>query len=258
MSCRCLLCAMEGHLAAKFAGPAGRETYRQFAVFSPTLSTFAAASELISSLHSKQIAANGNPSKDKILAELLSRVTTNEWSTISQELLLWAFVPMLHRTSRQVALRFPGLMSDDVSQHIVAALLASFDSAEFVGRSSHLAFAVARLLRRNAFAWAEREMRDAIAGLGRIETLEYATHADGSQPIEREALLGHFLERCHRHGVLSEEDLELLIQFRLDELPSAEYSNAVRQRMKRLIAKLRRAARRPRRTKVDTRQLRLF
>jgi hypothetical protein len=258
MSCRCLLCAMERHLAAKFAGPAGRETYRQFAVFSPALSSFAAASELISSLHSEQTTANGNSSKDKIFADLLSRVTANEPSAVSQELLLWAFVPMLHRISRQVVLRSPGLMPDDVSQHIVTALLASLDSAEFVGRTSHLAFAVARLLRRNAFAWAEREMRGAMAGLGTIEALESATDTDGPQPIERGAFLRHFLDRCHRHGVLSEEDLQLLIHFKLDELPNAEYSNASRQRMKRLLAKLRRAARRPRHTKVDTRQLRLF
>jgi hypothetical protein len=258
MSCRCLLCVMERHLAAKFAGPAGREIYQEFATFSPTLSTFGAASDLISSLHSEQSGANGNPSKDKILAELLCAAASDGPSAISKELLLWAFVPMLHRISRQVVLRSPGLLPEDVSQHVVTALLESFGSPEFVGRSSHLAFAVARLLRRNAFVWAVREMRGAMAHLGGIETLERATSSDAPQPIERVALLRHFLDRCRRHGVLSGEDLELLAQFKLDELPSPEYSNAYRQRIKRLLAKLRRAAGRRRPRKVDARQLRLF
>jgi hypothetical protein len=41
-------------------------------------------------------------------------------------------------------------------------------------------------------------------------------------------------------------------------LPSAEYSNASRQRMKRLLVKLRRAAGRTPQRKADVRQLRLF
>jgi hypothetical protein len=205
-----------------------------------------------------QMEGNGTPSKDAILAELLRGTTANGRSATSQELLLWAFVPMLHRISRQVITRSPTLASDDVAQHVVTALLESFGSPEFAGRDSHLAFAIARLLRRNAFAWAERETRAGIHGFGGMDSLERASHGAGSQPIERPAFLHHFLDRCRQRGVLSAEDLELLVQFKLDELPSAEYSNASRQRMKRLLAKLRLAARQPRRAKFDDRQLRLF
>jgi hypothetical protein len=145
-----------------------------------------------------------------------------------------------------------------VAQHLVAALLESFGSAEFVGRDSHVAFAVARLLRRNAFAWAERESRSALYGFGASESLERTPDGHGPQPIERAALLRHFLDRCRQRGVLAGEDLELLVQFKLGELPDADCSNASRQRMKRLLAKLRLAARRPRRPRFDDRQLRLF
>jgi hypothetical protein len=258
MSCRCLLCLMERHLTEQFAGRAGRETYRQFATPSAALSTFPTASELICFLHTQQSAGNGSPSKDRILAELLRGATGNGCSATSQELLLWAFVPMLHRISRQLLTRSPRLAADDVAQHLVTALLESFGSPEFVGRESHLAFAIARLLRRNAFAWAERESRGAVSGFAELDALERTPHGDGPQPIERAALLRHFLKRCRQRGVLSGEDLELLVQFKLDEFPSAEYSNASRQRIKRLLVKLRRAARRPRRRKFDDRQLRLF
>src|SRR5882724_6619456 len=256
--CRCLLCSMERHLTEQFAGPEGQNTYRQFISFSPVLSAFPAASNLISFLHTEYSAENGTHSKDAILVELLRGTTNNGWSRTARELLLLAFVPMLHRISRQVVTRSPSLPSDDVTQHVVTALLESFGSPEFASRDSHLAFAIARLLRRNAFAWAERESRGARLGFGGIDSLERASHRDGPQPVEREAFLLHFLDRCRRQGVLSAEDLELLVQFKLDELPSAEYSNASRQRMKRLLAKLRRAARRPRRAKFDDKQLRLF
>jgi hypothetical protein len=256
--CRCLLCGMERHLTEQFGGPEGQSTYRQFVTFSPVLSAFPAASDLISFLHTEHSAENRTHSKDGILAELLRGTTNNGRSRTSQELLLLAFVPMLHRISRQVVTRCPGLLSDDVAQHVVTELLESFSSNEFAGRDSHLAFAIARLLRRNAFAWAERESRDHVNGFDRVETLESAPHRDGPQPIERAALLRHFLDRCRQRGVLSGEDLELLVQFKLDELRSADYSNASRQRMKRLLGKLRCAARRPPRPKFDDRQHRLF
>jgi hypothetical protein len=256
--CRCLLCGMERHLTEQFAEPEGQNTYRQFASFSPVLSAFPAASDLISFLHTEHSAENGTHSKDGILAELLRGTTNNGRFRTSRELLLLAFVPMLHRISRQVVKRCPGLLSDDAAQHVVTALLESFGFPEFAGRDSHLAFAIARLLRRNAFAWAERESRDYVNGFDRVETLEAAPHRDGPQPIERAALLGHFLDRCRQRGLLSGKDLELLVQFKLDELPTADYSNASRQRVKRLLGKLRRAAKRPRRPKFDDRQRRLF
>jgi hypothetical protein len=256
--CRCLLCGMERHLTELFAGPEGQDTYRQFANFSPVLSAFPTASDLISFLHTEQSGWNGIHSKDGILAELLRGATGNGRSATSRELLLLTFVPMLHRISRQVIAHIPGLAPDDVAQHVVTALLESFGSPEFAGRDSHLAFAIARLLRRNVFAWAERESRGAMHDLCGIDSLESAPAGDGPASIERTALLHHFLDKCRQHGVLSRKDLELLAQFKLDELPNAEYSNASRQRMKRLLAKLRRAASRQRRTKFDDRQLRLF
>jgi hypothetical protein len=252
--CRCLLCGMERHLTEQFAGRDGQEAYREFSSFSPVLSAFPAASDLIVYLHTEHTANNGTRAKDRILAELL-RATTNGQSSTSRELLLLAFVPMLHRISRQVATRCPAIPHDDISQHVVMALLDSFASSDFAGRDSHLAFAIARLLRRNAFGWAERESREWRNGFSAAETLERAADREGPQPIERAAILRHFLGRCERRGVLSGEDLELLVQFKLEELPGADHSNASRQRMKRLVGKLRRAAKRP---KFDDRQLRLF
>jgi hypothetical protein len=49
----------------------------------------------------------------------------------------------------------------------------------------------------------------------------------GAQPIERAVLFGQFLERCRQRGVLSDDDLELLLQFKLDELPFARFQASI-------------------------------
>ena len=256
-NCRCLLCLMERDFMEQYAGRAGREAYEKFAVNFPALSSFPAASDLICFLHTEQSAGNDTPSKNRILAELI-HAAGNGRASPSQELLLWTFVPMLHRVSRQVFLRFPTLAADDVSQHLITAFLESLGSREFAGSESHLAFGLTRLLRRNAFTWAERESRIASLSSPAIDLLVQVPGGEGPGPIERAALLQHFLDRCRRVGLLNEKDLTLLAQFKLDEFPDARHSNASRQRIKRLLAKMRRAARRPRRAKLDTRQLRLF
>jgi hypothetical protein len=249
---------MERHLTEHFAGTEGRGAYRQLVNSSPLLSSFPAASELAAYLHSEQSSGNGNLSKDKILAELLRECTTNIRASTARELLLLMFVPMLHRISSQVLTRCPALSPDDVAQQVVTALLESLGSMELVNRDSHIAFALRRLLRRNAFVWADRESRGWLRGANGDEALEHSSQTGNSEPIERAAFLRHFLDHCQKRGVLSGEDLELLVQFKLDQLPGRDYSNASRQRMKRLLAKLRRVARRPRGTKIDDRQLRLF
>jgi hypothetical protein len=249
---------MERHLTDHFAQTEGREVYGQLVRFSPVLSTFPAASDLVAYLHSEQSSGNGNLPKDKILAELLRVCTTNSRASTARELLLLVFVPMLHRISRQVLTRCPALSPDDVAQHVLTALLESLGSLEFVTRDSHIAFALRRLLRRNAFVWADRESRGWLQIPSGGEVLEHSPQPDGSEPIERTAFLQHFLDRCQKRGVLSDDDLELLVQFKFDEPPGMDYSNASRQRMKRLVGKLRLAARRPRQTKSEDRQLRLF
>jgi len=70
------------------------------------------------------------------------------------------------------------------------------------------------------------------------------------EPFERHALLRHFLHRCLAKGQLTNGELNLLVQFKLDGNFAEENaenngtsSNAMRQKLKRLLAKLRRLAR---------------
>jgi hypothetical protein len=203
---------------------------------------------------------NGIPISDRILRDLLQTNATDRCVAL-RDLLLLAFIPMLHATSRQVASRYPSLPSDDISQHVVLSLLQILGAPEFYRRSSHIAFAISRVLKRNAFEWAARETRFAV-GRGTEETAQdFRVAGDIVVPFERAVFLRHFLHRCHKRGLLTGADLALLVQFKLDanadrnvDGPAALYSNASRQRMKRLLRKLRRIARKP----TDGVQLRLF
>jgi hypothetical protein len=252
-NCRCLLCGMERDLTRRFAEPDGHAAYREIAETAVSVSAFPAASDLIAYLHNPENNGNAPVPKNGILAELLHATSGNGTADVSRELLLLAFVPMLHRITRQVFFRFPTLPLDDIAQDAVATFLESFGSTEFAGRNSHLAFGMARLVRRSVFGWAERETR----GVWNHAPLEPVDPSSSNETllIERTALLRHFLDHCTRHGVLTAEDLNLLVQFKLDESHKTHLSNATRQRMKRLVGKLRRAAERP---LPDSRQLRLF
>lgn len=252
---RCMLCALERHLTDQFAESDGVLRFHEFARVSHALSAFATTDELIVYLHA-EAPDTARPSKDRILAELLGCVLNGQ-APFARDVLLVSFVPMLHSISRQVTLRCPALSPDDIAQHVVTAFLEILASGEFQGRESHIAFAISRLLRRNTFVWAERECRACSHVLANEDNSAHVLELS-PQPMERAALLHHFLARCYEQGVLSASDLELLVQFKLDDAPGTVYSNASRQRMKRLLRKLRRVAGQPNGTAAGALQLRLF
>jgi len=248
-TCRCLICTLERSLTAELEGDHCQEPYQRFASSRSVLSGFPTPADLIAYMHVCRNANDGTHRVDHILLELLRGSATNGDAAFLRDLLLLAFVPMLHSTMRRVAARYPSLSTDDIAQHAVSSLLQTLRAPEFCGRTSHVAFAISRILKRNTFTWAERECRSPVYG-GAEDMLSDSTSAsEAAEPIERAALLRHFLHRCHQRGLLTDKDIELLVEFKLDAPrdrkhggPAAAYSNASRQRMKRLLGKLRRIA----------------
>jgi hypothetical protein len=256
---------LERSLTLQLSDRHRQEHYQQFADSRSLLSAFPSASDLIAHLHTCRNTGNGAHPADRILAELLQTMSMDGDAGALRDLLLLAFIPMLHSTSRRVAACYPSLSSDDIAQHVVASLLQTLGSREFYSRSSHIAFAISRILKRNAFEWAERECRSPVCGASEEVYSEESSAHDTPEPIERAVLLRHFLHRCQQRGLLTGEDLELLVEFKLDAGReakaggcAAQYSNASRQRKKRLLGKLRRIAGMPCSRKQDDAQLRLF
>jgi hypothetical protein len=130
------------------------------------------------------------------------------------------------------------------TQQALSVFLQVLHSAQLNRRESHFVFAISRLVKRQLFEWAGRE--GIVHGPAKKEELRAATHMHDNDFMERHTLLRHFLHRCVANGLLSDGELDLLVQIKLDGNTGDEVaqsnclsSNAVRQRMKRLLAKLR-------------------
>jgi hypothetical protein len=179
---------------------------------------------------------------DDLLRELFSLRPSRP--AFIESLLVLAFVPMMHRTIRRVVRYQPTLAEEDVTQQALSFLLQFLRSEELRTRRTHFAFAISRALKRQVFGWAQREgTKDALLDRGGeiFVPLE--------ESFERYAQLRHFLHRCVVRGHLTETELNLLIQFKLEgsnsenfDNPNGTASNALRQKLKRLLSKLRRLA----------------
>ena len=251
-ACRCLLCQLELQLKQQLSETCRQEDYARVAASNLLLSGFPSAFALTAHLRACRSNGNGCHPADPILLELLHLRQRDATDTLLRDVLLLAFIPVLHSTSRQIARRYASASPDDTAQHLLLAFLETLDSAALRDRNSHLAFVLSRTVKRNVFDWAEHETRSPGSDERDDHLSEPAASSGIPEPLERKVQLRHFLFRCQRDGLLTEPDMELLIHIKLEENfgevggISAGYSNALRQKIKRLLRKLRAAARIPR------------
>jgi hypothetical protein len=111
------------------------------------------------------------------------------------------------------------------------------------GRNSHFAFVISRELKRHIFRSASRGSRGAAL---MDELKENARSRNGHVSFQRITELRHFLDRCLTRGVLTEKELNLLVDFKLNggQIDESEglngtSSNAVHHKLKRWLGKLR-------------------
>jgi hypothetical protein len=250
-ACRCFLCKLELHLQQDLREVGRQESYVKVAQSNWLLSGFPTAFALTAHLRSCRSNGDATHPADAILLELLHLCRKDGTDTLLRDVLLLAFIPVLHSASRQIARRYVSVPHDDTAQHLIITFLEALDSPVLRGRNSHLAFALSRMVRRNVFGWAKRESRTP-GSADRDDPLPDPTTPSGiPEPLERAALLRHFLFRCQRDGLLTGPDLQLLVHIKLEgnlgepNGTSSVHSNALRQKVKRLLRKLREAARLP-------------
>jgi hypothetical protein len=250
-TCRCLLCQLEFHLKQQLREARHNQVYSIMVSSCSSLSGFLSPFALAGHLRACRSNGNGSHPADAILHEMLHVRAKNLRETLLRDALLLAFIPVLHSTARQIARLHPSLVGNDTAQHLVLTFLETLDSPDLLARTSHLAFAISRHVRRSVFSWAEREARSPGNGEWDQYLSEAAVTPDVADSFERVAELHHFLFRCQRDGLLTGPDLELLVHIKLEgNLEESngvrlEYSNALRQKIKRLLSKLREAARLP-------------
>lgn len=245
--CACLICRLESSLAHELSQEKGVEGFRRWARSSEVLAGFQSAAELIGHLHCQS--ENRNVRVDPLIVALVRARAQQPFDPIAQSLLVLVFVPTLHRTASQVAATFPLLSREDTAQHLFAALIEFLDSRELCAQRSHLAFVVARKMRRSAFRWAIRESRLNLPA----EPVQAPAPSEETDEARDEGhpaiLLAKFLDDCQSRGWLSQEERELLTRFKVEGVSGAEIGGhsghsavAIRHRIQRLLERLRRIA----------------
>jgi DNA-directed RNA polymerase specialized sigma24 family protein len=237
--CGCALCRMEIHLLQQLA-EAQNGICRMLLASTPRLAEFPTVPLLLAHLR----AARADTRSDEIFTDLLAASTANR--EFVESFFVLAFLPMIHRTVRKVALQHPFATQDDIVQQALKFLLQFLHSNELQTRRSHFAFSISRAVKRQTFEWARRE--GAATGNEKMAA-EILGGLFADEAFERRAVLSHFLQQCVAKGFLEDEELDLLIQFKLEGNNGRDLSNsagissnALRQRIKRLLAKLRRLA----------------
>jgi DNA-directed RNA polymerase specialized sigma24 family protein len=241
IQCRCTLCSIEAQLLSGFARLDSRSVNSLFSAY-PALREHSTVTNLLSHLR----ASPADAANDNLFREIFALRETNP--AFAESLLVLVFLPMLHRAVRLINRQQESLAEEDIAQQVLFFFLQFLASPEIETRRSHFAFAIAREVKRHIFEWAKRESTKA-ALLDHADA-EASVFIELEDSFARYALLRHFLHRCVTKGMVSDSELDLLIQFKLDGNTGEELaalngssSNAVRQRFKRLLAKLRRLAR---------------
>jgi hypothetical protein len=235
-NCRCPLCQLEEKLRAELRD--NRENHSLVLRSGPHLATFPSATDLL--LHLQSLA--GNAASDPLLSELLEARDTFPGG-LADSVLVLLFLPMLHSILRRVRQRCPALSREDAAQQTLGAFFASLASARLGERHTYIAFAIARKVRRATFEWAAREARSPLEAPRSEDPRETTGSESAGDSFERAAFLRHFFGRAVQRGTLTPGELDLLITFKLEGgSENGAFSNAERQRLKRLLGKLRRLA----------------
>ena len=241
LHCDCLVCRVEKHLIEELGEECAAEEFSR----GRFPSDFRSPLDLVHRLHRPEISSCA-PATDRLLARLVAEHTEAPAGSLWQRLLLLVFVPTIHRTASQVALAFPSLARDDISQHSLTAFLEFLGSSDLRRRTTHVAFTVARHLRRRVFRWAIHERR-----LATPENREdkLAEEVDERGILGPEAILETFLDTCEVSGWLSRDERRLLMEYKVGRVGSSELgrrhgasSSACRHRVHRILERLRSVA----------------
>jgi len=108
---------------------------------------------------------------------------------------------------------------------------------------------VNRSLTRSLFQWARDEFQSTPQFAAQKIGQEFRVAETAEESFERNAILRHFLNLCQVKAFLTPDEMNLLIDLKLEETvdagvsgPNGKTSNPFRQKIKRLMTKLRRVA----------------
>jgi hypothetical protein len=240
--CHCEVCVVEKKLQKELETEPRVLQFRELREREPELSAHRSPSALVAHIHELKHINGAAQHSDRLLGGLRS-LALGQSGHIAEHILVLAFIPALHATVTAVASGFPGLAKSDLAQQGFANLIGLLQKREWLNRRTHLAFALARELRRALFLWAKDEIH---LGFEPEAHLADEMSVSSAELFEDDVALKHFLFRSVQVGALNDDELDLLIHFKLEgdfqNGAGEAASNALRQKMKRLVSKMRRRA----------------
>jgi hypothetical protein len=248
-NCGCAVCEIEKSIVAELGFDDSKKRYGELVAGRLLLLAYPTPAELVAQLHACRNGGDPHHISDQIFVELLNdRIFASHWELL-ERLLLLIFIPAVHATVRQVSNLYPFLSREDIVQHAFTTFLHAVRSEAWRTRRSHFAFSMARKLRRSTFEWANLEFRQTSQFAAQEIGDAFPSAQTAEQAFERNAILRNFLSLCQERGYLTPEERNLLVQFKLKATsgnglndPSDRSSNIFRQKLKRLMNKLRRLA----------------
>jgi hypothetical protein len=203
--------------------------------------------ELVTHLHDRSSTGKQFQSADEILGALLRSQDSQQHSELVQAILTVAFVPALHRVSREISVWFPSLTRDDISQQVLTIFLQLPESHAIGTRNGYFSLALARELRRSAYKWAFRESRKSLPADEGDEAERAKSYPVADGHFESSVILREFFSRCQESGILSTSDIEFLTKLKLEGYEAKEIlgmngantAKAVHNRYQRILKRLR-------------------
>ncbi len=248
LQCNCHICKIERHLIVSLSEPPHSDDFLRLAHAAVSLASFPSALALVEHLHAQRDGGMSVPSASEVVGSLIQYSSIVSEIELRNSVLVLSFIPMIHRTYREVRAWFREIESEDIAQQILTLFLEHVTSASPTLVNNHLPIALTRTLRKNAFRWAEKEKRIAIQR--EAEKSGEIAEPFGYDAFETISVLSDFLDHCQRIGILSVFERDLLIRLKVDGFFAKEIihthtalsEKAVHWRVERILQRLQKAA----------------
>lgn len=248
LQCNCNICKIERHLMVSLSEPPHSDEFSKLAHAAVPLASFPSALALVEHLHTRRDGGISVPSASEVIGSLIQCNSVVTEMELRNSVLVLSFIPMIHRTYREVRAWFREIEPEDIAQQILTLFLELVNSATPITISNHLPIALTRTLRKNAFRWAEKEKRITIQR--EFDKSQGSDEPGASDAFETVSILNNFLDHCHKIGILSPFERDLLIRLKVDGFFAKEITHthtalsekAVHWRVERILQRLQKAA----------------
>jgi hypothetical protein len=238
--CRCPLCQLEKRIISRLEEEDSLRWFESLGVEIPRIGAFGGMPALISYAHRAGQDVDKRRICDGIYVALLRRLSSNENAELLQGLLVRMLIPGLHKILTGIAVSFPGLNREELTQQLVTSCLQLMHSSGILRKTSYVGASIIERTKRNTIRWAIRQYRDA----DREETsiiIDDLIESSSSLSFEAEIHLRHLLDRSVESELISVEEMALLIAYEIEGLSGQELGKREALAPKALSHRVRRA-----------------